>query len=82
MAGGAAGGGGSPWLRKRVHRLEEKGGTAAFLPCSKATAEKMNNGDGVVAEICGDDELVWRSGGQGRSSTRRRERGPGARKAQ
>jgi hypothetical protein len=48
-----------------VHGLEEKEGAEAFFPCSEATAEKMDGGDGAMAEFGGDGELGRRSGGEG-----------------
>jgi hypothetical protein len=48
-----------------VHGLEEKEGAAAFLPCSEATTEKMDGGDGAMEEFGGDGELGRRSGRQG-----------------
>jgi hypothetical protein len=72
MVGGAVGGDGSPRLRNRVHGLEEKEGVAAFLPCSEATAEKTEGGDGEMVEFGGDDELgrFRRTGAQLRKATR------------
>jgi hypothetical protein len=49
-----------------VHGPEGKEGAAAFLPCSKATAEKMDGGDVALAEFGGGDELGRHPGGQGR----------------
>jgi hypothetical protein len=65
MAGEADGDHCMPRRHNRVHRLEEKEGAASFLPCSEATAEKMDGGDGAMAESGGDDELGRRSGGHG-----------------
>jgi hypothetical protein len=81
MAGGAPGGHCVPWQCNRFHRLEEIEGAAAFLPCSGATTEKMDGGDGAMAEFGGNNELVRHSGGQERSSTRQLGRGSGAREA-
>jgi hypothetical protein len=36
-----------------------------FLPCREATTEKMDGGDGAMAEFIGDGELGRRSGRQG-----------------
>jgi hypothetical protein len=64
MASGAAGGDGSPWPHNQVHGLEGKEGVAAFLPCSEATAEKMDGGDVALAEFGGGGELGRHSSGR------------------
>jgi hypothetical protein len=44
-----------------VHGLEEKEGASAFLPCSEATAKKLDDEDGAMAEFDGDDKLGERT---------------------
>jgi hypothetical protein len=49
-----------------VHRLEGKEGAATFLPCSEATAEKMDGRDVALVEFGGGGKLGRHPGGQGR----------------
>jgi hypothetical protein len=49
-----------------VHGLEGKEGATTFLPCSEATAEKMDGGDVVLAEFGGGGELERHPDGQRR----------------